>query len=67
VASATKQKRENRVTALDMVKRLIDYGYHPPTIYFLLIAEEAMMLDATETKDRLDDLFNWVLASGRGL
>jgi glycine dehydrogenase subunit 2 len=57
VASAVKQKKENGVTALDVAKRLIDYGYHPPTIYFPLIVEEAMMIEPTETetKGRLDD------------
>lgn len=57
VASAVKQKKEDGVTALDVAKRLIDYGYHPPTIYFPLIVEEALMIEPTETetKGRLDD------------
>ncbi len=56
VASANKQVKENGVTALDVAKRLIDYGYHPPTIYFPLIVEEALMAEPTETetKARLD-------------
>jgi len=56
VASADRQKKENGVTALDVAKRLIDYGYHPPTIYFPLIVEEALMAEPTETesKARLD-------------
>ncbi len=38
------------VHTLDIAKRLIDYGYHPPTIYFPLIVEEAMMIEPTETE-----------------
>ena len=41
---------------MDIAKRLIDYGYHPPTVYFPLIVPEAMMIEPTETesKERLD-------------
>ena len=35
---------------MDMVKRLIDYGFHPPTVYFPLIVPEAMMVEPTETE-----------------
>jgi glycine dehydrogenase subunit 2 len=35
---------------LDIAKRLIDYGYHPPTVYFPLIVPEAMMIEPTETE-----------------
>jgi glycine dehydrogenase subunit 2 len=44
------------VRTLDIAKRLIDYGVHPPTIYFPLIVEEALMIEPTETesKDTLD-------------
>ena len=40
-----------------MAKRMIDYGFHPPTVYFPLIVEEAMMFEPTETesKETLDD------------
>jgi glycine dehydrogenase subunit 2 len=38
------------VKTLDIAKRLIDYGYHPPTIYFPLIVEEAMLIEPTETE-----------------
>ncbi|AGA70192.1 glycine cleavage system protein P [Desulfitobacterium dichloroeliminans LMG P-21439] len=38
------------VHTLDIAKRLLDYGYHPPTIYFPLIVEEAMMIEPTETE-----------------
>ncbi len=40
------------VTTLDIAKRLLDYGYHPPTVYFPLIVEEAMMIEPTETESR---------------
>ena len=57
VASALKQKKANGVTALDVAKSLIDHGYHPPTIYFPMIVEEALMIEPTETesRERLDD------------
>ena len=35
---------------LDIAKRLIDYGFHPPTIYFPLIVEECMLVEPTETE-----------------
>lgn len=38
------------VSTLDIAKRLLDYGYHPPTIYFPLIVNEAMMIEPTETE-----------------
>ncbi|MCR4404435.1 MAG: aminomethyl-transferring glycine dehydrogenase subunit GcvPB [Candidatus Acetothermia bacterium] len=46
----------NDVRTLDIAKRLIDYGFHPPTIYFPLIVEEALMIEPTETvsKEELD-------------
>jgi glycine dehydrogenase subunit 2 len=50
VFSAKKQQRENGVKALDIAKRLMDYGYHPPTIYFPLIVPEALMIEPTETE-----------------
>ncbi len=40
------------IHALDLAKRLIDFGYHPPTIYFPLIVEEAMMIEPTETESK---------------
>jgi glycine dehydrogenase subunit 2 len=56
VLSARNLKREHGVTALDVAKRLIDYGFHPPTIYFPLIVPEALMIEPTETetKETLD-------------
>ena len=45
------------VHTLDIAKRLIDYGFHPPTIYFPLIVPEALMIEPTETeaKETLDE------------
>lgn len=40
----------NEVSTLDIAKRLIDYGYHPPTTYFPLIVDEALMIEPTETE-----------------
>jgi len=40
------------VTTLDIAKRLIDYGFHPPTVYFPLIVPEALMIEPTETESR---------------
>ena len=51
VISAQKQK-ESGITALDIAKRLMDYGFHPPTIYFPLIVKEALMIEPTETESR---------------
>jgi glycine dehydrogenase subunit 2 len=49
VFSASKQHKQG-IAALDIAKRLIDFGYHPPTIYFPLIVKEAMMIEPTETE-----------------
>jgi glycine dehydrogenase subunit 2 len=56
VLSARNLKREHGITALDVAKRLMDYGFHPPTIYFPLIVPEALMIEPTETetKETLD-------------
>jgi glycine dehydrogenase subunit 2 len=56
VLSAKTLRREHGITALDIAKRLMDYGYHPPTIYFPLVVPEALMIEPTETepKERLD-------------
>ncbi|NSW91834.1 MAG: aminomethyl-transferring glycine dehydrogenase subunit GcvPB [Firmicutes bacterium] len=51
VISAQKQK-EFGVSALDIAKRLMDYGFHPPTVYFPLIVKEALMIEPTETESR---------------
>ncbi len=52
VLSARTLKRQYGVSALDVCKRLIDYGIHPPTMYFPLIVEEALMIEPTETESK---------------
>jgi glycine dehydrogenase subunit 2 len=52
VASARRIKREKRITAMDFAKRLLDFGYHAPTVYFPLVIEEAMMIEPTETESK---------------
>jgi glycine dehydrogenase subunit 2 len=51
VLSGRRQK-ERGVRTLDIAKRLIDFGYHPPTIYFPLIVDEAIMIEPTETESK---------------
>src|SRR4051794_12859434 len=67
VLSARSLKREYGVTALDVAKRLMDYGFHPPTIYFPLIVPEALMIEPTETetKETLDAFADAMLAIAR--
>ncbi|MBE0618403.1 MAG: aminomethyl-transferring glycine dehydrogenase subunit GcvPB [Proteobacteria bacterium] len=50
------RQRAHKVTTLDLAKRLIDYGFHPPTVYFPLVVQGALMVEPTETesKDTLD-------------
>lgn len=59
VLSGKKQKKLG-VRTLDIAKRLLDFGYHPPTIYFPLIVEECLMIEPTETenKETLDNFIN---------
>ena len=52
VLSARNLKRAHGISALDVAKRLIDYGIHPPTMYFPLIVEEALMIEPTETESK---------------
>ena len=63
VMSARKQKKAG-VKALDIAKRLLDFGIHAPTIYFPLIVEEAMMIEPTETesKETLDEFVKILFA-----
>jgi glycine dehydrogenase subunit 2 len=58
VATAKPLKTATGVRGLDVAKRLIDLGYHPPTVYFPLVVEEALMVEPTETesKETLDGL-----------
>ncbi len=52
ILTAEKYKKENGVRALDISKRLIDYGFHPPTNYFPLIVPECLMIEPTETESK---------------
>jgi glycine dehydrogenase subunit 2 len=67
VVSARGLKREHGVTALDVAKRLMDYGFHPPTVYFPLVVPEALMIEPTETeaKETLDAFADAMLAIAR--
>ena len=67
VLSGRRLKREHGVSTLDVAKRLMDYGFHPPTIYFPLIVPEALMIEPTETetKETLDAFADAMLAIGR--
>ena len=52
VLDLSRFKKETGVSALDVAKTLIDYGMHPPTMYFPMIVHEALMLEPTETESR---------------
>jgi glycine dehydrogenase subunit 2 len=64
--SGRRQKAQGAKT-LDIAKRMIDYGYHPPTIYFPLVVDEALMIEPTEseTKETLDAFCEAMLAIAR--
>lgn len=64
ILTAEKYKKENGVRALDISKRLIDYGFHPPTNYFPLIVPECFMIEPTETeaKETLDAFCDALIA-----
>jgi glycine dehydrogenase subunit 2 len=67
VLSARPLKRAHGLTALDVAKRLMDYGFHPPTVYFPLVVPEALMIEPTETeaKETLDAFCDALLAIAR--
>jgi glycine dehydrogenase subunit 2 len=52
VASARTLRRERKISAMDIAKRLLDFGYHAPTVYFPLVVLEAIMIEPTETESR---------------
>jgi glycine dehydrogenase subunit 2 len=67
VLSGAPAKRELGVRTLDVAKRLLDFGFHPPTIYFPLLVDEALMVEPTETEtkeslDALADAFEEILS-----
>lgn len=67
VLSANKIKNEKGISALDISKRLLDYGIHPPTIYFPQIVSEALMIEPTETesKEELDNFVDKIIKIGK--
>ena len=67
VLSGRRQRDEYHVTTRDMAKRLLDYGFHSPTIYFPLIVEEAIMIEPTETESlqTLDSFVDAMVAIAR--
>ena len=52
VLSGAPMKRELRIRTLDLAKRLLDHGFHPPTVYFPLLVDEALLIEPTETETR---------------
>ena len=52
VASAKNLKDQHDISAMDIAKRLLDYGFHAPTVYFPLVVAEAMMMEPTETESK---------------
>ncbi|MBI4203292.1 MAG: aminomethyl-transferring glycine dehydrogenase subunit GcvPB, partial [Chloroflexi bacterium] len=66
ILSATRQRKQS-VKGLDIAKRLLDYGFHAPTMYFPLIVDEALMIEPTETesKETLDAFIEAMLAIAR--
>ncbi|MGH7138995.1 MAG: aminomethyl-transferring glycine dehydrogenase subunit GcvPB, partial [Pirellulales bacterium] len=52
VASAAKLKAERDISAMDLAKRLLDYGFHAPTVYFPPIVREALMIEPTESESK---------------
>ena len=64
VASARTLRRERHISAMDIAKRLLDFGFHAPTVYFPLVVPEALMIEPTETesKETLDGFAEALLA-----
>ncbi len=52
VLSGAPMKRDLKIRTLDLAKRLLDHGVHPPTVYFPLVVDEALMVEPTETETR---------------
>ena len=70
VFSATRQRRQDDVKAGDVCKRLLDYGFYAPTVYFPLIVDEALMIEPTETEspetlDAFADAMNAIAQEAR--
>lgn len=62
-----KNFKEYGIKTMDIAKRLLDFGYHPPTVYFPLVVEEALMIEPTETESRetLDEFIEVMLKIAR--
>ena len=65
-----KLKHDYGVAAMDVAKRLLDFGIHPPTMYFPLIVHEALMIEPTETEsketlDKAAELFRIILEEAK--
>ncbi|MCG8448652.1 MAG: aminomethyl-transferring glycine dehydrogenase subunit GcvPB [Pirellulales bacterium] len=52
VATASELKRDKNISAMDIAKRLLDYGFHAPTVYFPLTVPEAIMVEPTESESK---------------
>jgi glycine dehydrogenase subunit 2 len=52
VLSGAPMKRDLQIRTLDLAKRLLDHGFHPPTVYFPLLVDEALLIEPTETETR---------------
>jgi glycine dehydrogenase subunit 2 len=61
VVATDKNLKDTGVTTMDVAKRLMDYGYHPPTVYFPLVVKGAMLIEPTETES-LQSLDEFVAA-----
>lgn len=59
IITLKRQKKEIELTATDVAKRLLDYGYHAPTVYFPLLVPECLLIEPTETEDK-ETLDNFV-------
>ena len=71
VLSGGPMKRDLKIKTLDVAKRLLDHGFHPPTVYFPLLVDEALLVEPTETetKETLDafaDAIAAILREGAG-
>jgi glycine dehydrogenase subunit 2 len=62
--SGAPMKRELQIKTIDLAKRLLDHGFHPPTVYFPLLVDEALLIEPTETETRetLDEFADGVAA-----
>jgi glycine dehydrogenase subunit 2 len=70
VLSGAPMKRELKIRTLDLAKRLLDHGVHPPTVYFPLLVDEALLVEPTETEtretlDRFAEILTEILREAR--